>query len=547
MDKLKYIRTQNQDGVYGQKIPLTIDSTNVVMQDGSTLQESLVSLRRIIANKKDIDGSKVLSTNDYTTAEKNKLAGIEVGANKIVIDESLSYQGQAADAKAVRNKIAELKAEVNLPPIAVKKVSQMINTNKVYVYTPEEGEEEQGYKFGYWYYYDGTKWAEGGSYQEAAVAKQLTEYVTQQVNTLTQQTDQAVQKAEDAQDRLTVVEGKLNTDESKITNIENKNRFFINDGDFNPNTGTIRLFNKESGEEFSLIGIGTGGGGGGGDDSGASQQWSIVSRGWAVGPSGTSGNPKDTDNSKYWSTQSATYAGQAQTAAQQAQTYLQTEGQQWIQTLEAKESQLEGQLGTYGTNIKTQMTTLAESYIHGNTGTRTGEDTDNSQYYTNRAKLWAVGITDSSIPSDSNNAKYWAEHAADVVDEQGQYWTVLAESWTQGGTGSRQDEDTNNAKYWAQQSEDFYNDIQNNCVTSFNGRSETVTPTNGDYTAAMITRNESTVDADLQAVETAVDNKIDKTNPLIDLDTDEQTASAEDLALYNAIFSLGWDDTVIVN
>ena len=541
MDKLKYIRTQNQDGVYGQKIPLTIDSTNVVMQDGSTLQESLLSLRRIIANKKDIDGSKVLSTNDYTTAEKNKLAGIEAGANKIVIDSSLSYQGQAADAKAVRDKIAELKAEVNLPPIAVKKVSQMINTNKVYVYTPEEGEEEQGYKFGYWYYYDGTKWAEGGSYQEAAVAKQLTEYVTQQVDTLTQQTDQAVQKAEDAQDRLTVVEGKLNTDENDINILKSKVTGFVDDGYVD---NGVAYFTNNDVVLFEITGIG--GGGGGGDDPQESEYWSVKSKNWAVGPTG-GGNPTDVNNSKYWSTQSATYAGQAQTAAQQAQTYLQTEGQQWIQTLETKESQLEGQLGTYGTNIKTQMTTLAESYIHGNTGTRTGEDTDNSQYYTNRAKLWAVGITDSSIPSDSNNAKYWAEHAADVVDEQGQYWTDLAESWTQGGTGSRQDEDTNNAKYWAQQSEDFYNNIQNNCVTSFNGRSETVTPTNGDYTAAMITRNESTVDADLQAVETVVNNKIDKTNPLIDLDTDEQTASAEDLALYNAIFSLGWDDTVIIN
>ena len=541
MDKLKYIRTQNQDGVYGQKIPLTIDSTNVVMQDGSTLQESLVSLRRTVANKKDINGNKVLSTNDYTTAEKNKLAGIEVGANKIIIDESLSYQGQAADAKAVRNKIAELKAEVNLPPIAVKRVSQMINTNKVYVYTPEEGEEEQGYKFGYWYYYDGTKWAEGGSYQEAAVAKQLTEYVTQQVNTLTQQTDQAVQKAEDAQDRLTVVEGKLNTDENDINILKSKVTGFVDDGYVD---NGVAYFTNNDVVLFEITGIG--GGGGGGDDPQESEYWSVKSKNWAVGPTG-GGNPTDVNNSKYWSTQSAGYAGQAQTAAQQAQTYLQTEGQQWIQTLETKESQLEGQLGTYGTNIKTQMATLAESYIHGNTGTRTGEDTDNSQYYTNRAKLWAVGITDSSIPSDSNNAKYWAEHAADVVDEQGQYWTDLAESWTQGGTGSRQDEDINNAKYWAQQSEDFYNDIQNNCVTSFNGRSRTVTPTNGDYTAAMITRNESTVDADLQAVETAVDNKIDKINPLIDLDTDEQTASAEDLALYNAIFSLGWDDTVIVN
>jgi len=57
--------------------------------------------------------------------------------------------------------------------------------------------------------------------------------------------------------------------------------------------------------------------------------------------------------------------------------------------------------------------------MHGGTGTRAGEDTDNAQYYNNRAKAWAVGLTDSSTPSDTNNAKYWADHAADYVDQQG--------------------------------------------------------------------------------------------------------------------------------
>lgn len=36
------------------------------------------------------DGNKVLSTNDYTTTEKDKLAGIEAGATKVIVDASLS-------------------------------------------------------------------------------------------------------------------------------------------------------------------------------------------------------------------------------------------------------------------------------------------------------------------------------------------------------------------------------------------------------------------------------------------------------------------------
>jgi len=61
---------------------------------------------------------KGLSTNDYTTADKNKLSGIEAQANKTVIDSTLTNAGQAADAKktgdeisAVKNTLTQLDAE----------------------------------------------------------------------------------------------------------------------------------------------------------------------------------------------------------------------------------------------------------------------------------------------------------------------------------------------------------------------------------------------------------------------------------------------------
>lgn len=43
-----------------------------------------------LAGKVDIVDGKGLSTNDYTTAEKTKLAGIAEGANKTVVDSTLS-------------------------------------------------------------------------------------------------------------------------------------------------------------------------------------------------------------------------------------------------------------------------------------------------------------------------------------------------------------------------------------------------------------------------------------------------------------------------
>lgn len=61
-----------------------------------------------IGNKVDKETGKGLSTNDYTTTEKNKLAGIPSDANHTTIDATLSNAGQAADAKAAGDKIAEL-------------------------------------------------------------------------------------------------------------------------------------------------------------------------------------------------------------------------------------------------------------------------------------------------------------------------------------------------------------------------------------------------------------------------------------------------------
>ena len=55
---------------------------------------------------------KGLSTCDYTQAEKAKLSRVEDGANKTIIDASLSTSSAAADAKAVGEKIADCMTKV---------------------------------------------------------------------------------------------------------------------------------------------------------------------------------------------------------------------------------------------------------------------------------------------------------------------------------------------------------------------------------------------------------------------------------------------------
>lgn len=57
-----------------------VDAENVDMADGSTLEAKVKSIDTVISTKVDKVSGKGLSTNDYTTAEKTKLAGIASGA-----------------------------------------------------------------------------------------------------------------------------------------------------------------------------------------------------------------------------------------------------------------------------------------------------------------------------------------------------------------------------------------------------------------------------------------------------------------------------------
>lgn len=87
------------------------------MSDISTnpVQNNIIKsyIDNLLQNKVDKVTGKGLSTNDYTTTEKNKLAGIESGATAILIDSFLSEEGQAADAKAVGDALAQKVSSVS--------------------------------------------------------------------------------------------------------------------------------------------------------------------------------------------------------------------------------------------------------------------------------------------------------------------------------------------------------------------------------------------------------------------------------------------------
>ena len=93
--------------------------------------------------------------------------------------------------------------------------------------------------------------------------------------------------------------------------------------------------------------------------------------------------------------------------------------------------------------------TLSKSWAVGGTGTRTGEDTNNSKYYSTQASNSAQNAKNSET-----NAKVSETNAKEYMDDVHSY-KLESQSWAIGGTGSRTGEDTDNSKYYSEQSK-FY-------------------------------------------------------------------------------------------
>lgn len=89
--------------------------------DGSTVVSSLPFAD---ANKVDKVAGKGLSTNDYTTAEKNKLSGIAEGANKTVVDDKLND----TSTNPVQNKVVHSAINTILGMIGDESVEEQIKS-----------------------------------------------------------------------------------------------------------------------------------------------------------------------------------------------------------------------------------------------------------------------------------------------------------------------------------------------------------------------------------------------------------------------------------
>lgn len=92
-----------------------------------------------VADKVDKVSGKGLSTNDYTTIDKNKLAGIADGANKTIVDSSLSTSSTNPVQNMVINTALDTKASLNSPIFTgtPKAPTAIVGTNNTQLATTE--------------------------------------------------------------------------------------------------------------------------------------------------------------------------------------------------------------------------------------------------------------------------------------------------------------------------------------------------------------------------------------------------------------------------
>ena len=186
---------------------------------------------------------------------------------------------------------------------------------------------------------------------------------------------------------------------------------------------------------------------------------------------------------------------------------------------------------------------IAQSYAVGGTNYRTGEDTDNARYYysgaktaeansetyksnaaasesaaatseinakaseTNAAKSAASASSSAESATTSKTAAATSAQNASNSANYARANATRAESYAIGGTSSRSGEDTDNAKYYAQQAKKSAETAAGSItgVSSFNGRTGTIMPENGDYKAEQISYDNSASGVSANTVQSAID------------------------------------------
>ena len=128
MDKLKYVKIENEDGSFSDNIPLGVDAENVDTNNGSTVEIELNNLK----NKNNSQDNLINNLNNKINIQDNSINNLQSQVN-----------GLASGS-----------------PLVASSIEEMTDISRIYVNTTD----------GHWYAYNGTIWIDGGIYQATGIA-----------------------------------------------------------------------------------------------------------------------------------------------------------------------------------------------------------------------------------------------------------------------------------------------------------------------------------------------------------------------------------------
>lgn len=147
----------------GKEINKIINSQNIVGEQAEILTNAFNTLKNYVDNYfNNLDVQDEINNKLNEMAENGELQEILNLQYTEIRQEIATFQG------LVNTKLLEqdnqINSIVNNNPIPVSSISEMVDTTKIYVLTSN----------GYWYYYNGTDWVQGGIYQSSVSSTDVT-------------------------------------------------------------------------------------------------------------------------------------------------------------------------------------------------------------------------------------------------------------------------------------------------------------------------------------------------------------------------------------
>ena len=141
MEKLKYIKIEDEEGNLSENIPLGVDMENVDINlsgESSNLAD-YININNTNINdlqNQDIELDEKINTN--TNNLQSKIDNLDEKSNSINDNLQSQIKGLASGS-----------------PLAANSIEEMTDTTRIYVNITD----------GHWYYYNGISWVDGGVYQ----------------------------------------------------------------------------------------------------------------------------------------------------------------------------------------------------------------------------------------------------------------------------------------------------------------------------------------------------------------------------------------------